>query len=228
MYLYENNEGKSINIYNFVPNKIELIEYKKRYLEDIKSAILHVNNTDTEGILFDGQSIMFSALDRKEDNGEISYIEETNSFRIIYDYIYGKFDLIDPISVVGDVPSHKSFYSGNINNQDSCFLFEGGSYYDQREFRSSESVLLTGKLALLQPLLSNRINNLVFSEFLNDLDDKTIEFLQLFSCKKLSKVSLESLQLLRNDGLINFDDYIYDAIEKSEIVLKNYRRVRSK
>ncbi|MBQ3316962.1 MAG: hypothetical protein IJG69_03355, partial [Spirochaetales bacterium] len=86
------------------------------------------------------------------------------------------------ISIIGSIPPHKSLYSGNLDNQDSTLLFEGGSYKKQ-EFLSTESILLTGLLDLFQPLLSNHISNLIYPEFLKYPDDEVIEFLKMFSLK---------------------------------------------
>ena len=91
MYLYKKND-KSITVYSFVPNKEELIKLKKRYLEDIKSVILHINDNDTKELLFSSPTIMFYALDRKETNGKITYIEEEKNDKNISRYING--DLI--------------------------------------------------------------------------------------------------------------------------------------
>ena len=99
MYLYKKND-KSITIYSFVPNKEELIKLKKRYLEDIKSVILHINDIDTKELLFSSPTIMFYALDRKETSGKITYIEEEKNDKNISRYINGEFDSLDPLWVI--------------------------------------------------------------------------------------------------------------------------------
>lgn len=227
MYLYKNNRDKSISVYSFIPDKIELIEFKKKHLEDIRSVILHINNKETEKLLFSSSSIMFSALDRKENNGRISHLEETDNSETVLDYVNGKFDYLDPISINGDSPSHKSFYSGNLNNQDSTLLFEGGGY-SYKEFKSDESVLLTGWLDLFQPLLSNSISNLTYPEFLKCSDTEVIEFLKLFSCNKQCIISFDDLRFLKEEGLVTFSSDFIDTFEKSKTVLDSYSRIKRK
>lgn len=227
MYLYKKNNDKSISVYNFFPNKTELIKFKKKYLEDIKSVILHINNEETKELLFDSRTIMFSALDRKENNGRISHIEETNDDTVISDYVNGKFDSLVPIGIIGTVPACKSIYSGNLNNQDSTLLFEGGCYKKQ-EFLSTESILLTGLLDSLQPLLSNHINNLIYPETLEYPDDEVMNFLKIFNCIKQCNISLENLRMLSEEGLISFNNNFNDMVEKSEIVINSYKKAIKK
>ena len=129
MYLYKKND-KSITVYSFVPNKEELIKLKKRYLEDIKSVILHINDNDTKELLFSSPTIMFYALDRKETNGKITYIEEEKNDKNISRYINGEFDSLDPLCIIGDTVNKKSSYSGELYNCDSTLLFTGGHYYN--------------------------------------------------------------------------------------------------
>ena len=227
MYLYKNNGDRSISVYSFVPKKSWLIEFKKKNLKDIKSVILHINNENTKELILTQPEIMFSALDRKEANGEVSYIEETNNDEIISKYVNGELDTIDPITVVGDVPSHNSYYSGNLINHDYSLLFEGGSN-NQRGFVSDESILLSGCLFLFQPLLSDNINNLDYPDFLRYSDEETEEFLKMFNCVKQRTISLYDLRFLCGEELINFSPNFYDTIEKSEMVLDSYKRVRRK
>ena len=42
---------------------------------------------------------MFSALDRKERNGKITYIEEEKNDKTISRYISGEFDSLDPLYI---------------------------------------------------------------------------------------------------------------------------------
>lgn len=119
MYLYKKND-KSITVYSFVPNKEELIELKKKYLEDIKSVILHINNDVTEKLLFSNPTIMFNVLDRKETSGKITYIAEEKKNNNISRYISGEFDSLDPLCIIGDIVRKKSSYSGELYNWVLC------------------------------------------------------------------------------------------------------------
>ena len=209
MYLYKKNGNNSIIVYSFVSSNEELIKFKKKHLEDIKSVILHINNHNTQNILFSSPKIMFSALDRKESNGRISYIEETNSDKIISRYISGEFDFLAPLYIIGDGPVNKSFYSGDLYNSDSTLLFKGGNFYNN-EFITDEGVLLTGCLGDLQPLLSCDVNNLIFTDIFEDLDDETIDFLKSFNCIRERTIKLQ------------------EVFEKSEDILNSYNKVKRK
>ena len=225
MYLYEKTKEKTINIYEFVPNRNKLIEFKKKYLEDIKSVILHINNEETKDILLTSPTIMFNVLDTKEDNGTITYIEETKNDKIISKYINGKFDHINPIILMGDKVPHKSYYSSELNNDDSTLLFESVHTYNH-EFITNEGILLTGWLGEFQQLLSSNINNLEFSDFIQYQDDEVIEFLKIFNCKKKYEILLRDLNFLRENNIISFNDNIGEIFEKSEEVLNSYNKVK--
>lgn len=224
MYLYKKND-KSITVYSFVPNKEELIKLKKRYLEDIKSVILHINDNDTKELLFSSPTIMFYALDRKETNGKITYMEEEKNDKKISRYINGEFDSLDPLCIIGDTVNKKSSYSGELYNCDSTLLFTGGHYYNN-EFITNNGILLTGYLADFQSLLSNNISNVIFSDAFGYLDEKNINFLKIFSCTKERIIKLDDLKFMQENGLIQINDSLQDIFEKSEEVLNSYNKVK--
>ena len=224
MYLYKKND-KSITIYSFVPNKEELIKLKKRYLEDIKSVVLHINDDETHELLFNSPTIMFSALDRKENNGKITCIEEVKNDSIISKYIMGEYDSLYPLYIIGNLIREKSFYSGELYNEDSTLLFDGGHTY-LNEFIITNGILLTGYLAEFQPLLSNNISNVIFSNAFGHLDEKTINFLKIFSCTKERIIKLDDLKFMQENGLIQINDSLQDTFEKSEEVLNSYNKVK--
>lgn len=227
MYLYKKNDNNSIIVYSFVSSNEELIKFKKKHLEDIKSVILHINNHNTQNILFSSPKIMFSALDRKESNGRISCIEETNSDKIISRYISGEFDFLVPLYIIGDGPVNKSFYSGDLYNSDSTLLFTGGNFYNN-EFITDEGVLLTGCLGDLQPLLSCDVNNLIFTDIFEDLDDEAIDFLKLFNCTRERIIKLDDLKFMQENGLIEINENLQEVFEKSEDILNSYNKVKRK
>ena len=220
MYLFKKDKEKSIIVYDFFPNNNELIELKKRYLNNIKSVILHINNED----LFSRSVLMFNELDRKEKNGKISYIEDTKNDFVITEYIYGEFDLIDPKHIIRDSSDKESIYSTGIYNEDSTVLFGGYSYH--HEFVTDEGVLLTGFLGRMQPLLSADVNGFLLSDIFDYYDKEVIDFLKIFNCKKQFKISLDNLKLLQENNLITFSDDIQDTFEKSEEVLNYYNKVK--
>ena len=227
MYLYKKNDNNSIIVYSFVSNKKELIEFKKKHLEDIKSVILHINNHNTQNILFSSPKIMFSALDRKESNGKISYIEETNNDKIISRYINGEFEYLAPLYIIGDGPVNKSFYSGELYNGDSTLLFTGGNFYNN-EFITDEGVLLTGCLGDLQPLLSNDISNVLFPDTFRYLDDEAIDFLKLFNCTRERIIKLDDLKFMQENGLVEIGENLQEVCKKSEDILNSYNKVKRK
>ena len=222
MYLYEKNE-KSIVVYSFIPDNNKLIQLKRRYLGDVKSVVLHVNNGDTQDLLFNSPTIMFRALDREEGNGKKTWIEEKSNEETISRYISGEFDLSDPLWVIGDGARRKSFHSGELYNCDSTLLFTGEDYYDG-EFLAHGGILLTGYLADFQPLLSGNINNVIFPRL--NLDDETIEFLKIFSCTEERTIRLDDLNFMQGNGLITFNDGFQDAIKRSEQILDSYNKVK--
>ena len=224
MYLYKKND-KSITVYSFVPNKEELIKLKKRYLEDIKSVILHINDNDTKELLFGSPTIMFYALDRKETNGKITYIEEERNDKNISRYINGEFDSLNPLCIIGDTVNKKSSYSGELYNCDSTFLFTGGHYYNN-EFITNDGILLTGYLAEFQPLLSNDISNVLFQNTFRYLGDEIIESLKIFSCKKERIIKLDDLKFMQENGLIQINDSLEETFEKSDDILNSYKKVK--
>ena len=227
MYLYKNNKDKSINVYNFFPNRSGLIEFKKKYLEDIKSVILHINNAVTEVEIFTKPTILFSVLNRKEKDGKITYIEDTNNDETISKYINGYFDSLAPTIIIGDRSMHQNPYSETIDNQDSALLFEGGSP-GYNGYITDEGILLTGWLYLFQPLLGDNICNIDYPYYLDFTDDEVVEFLKIFNCLKLRTISLDDLRFLRDEGLINFSDDFDVAFENSKIVLDSYKRIKRK
>ena len=224
MYLYKKND-KSITVYSFVPNKEELIKLKKRYLEDIKSVILHINDNDTKELLFSSPTIMFYALDRKETNGKITYMEEEKNDKKISRYINGEFDSLAPLCIIGDTVNKKSSYSGELYNCDSTLLFTGGHYYNN-EFITNDGILLTGYLGDFQSLLSNNISNVLFTDTFRYLDDEIIDFLKIFSCEKERIIKIDDLKFMKENGLIQFNDSLEETFEKSDEILNSYKKVK--
>ena len=224
MYLDKKND-KSITVYSFVPNKEELIKLKKRYLEDIKSVILHINDNDTKELLFSSPTIMFYALDRKETNGKITYMEEEKNDKKISRYINGEFDSLDPLCIIGDTVNKKSSYSGELYNCDSTLLFTGGHYYNN-EFITNDGILLTGYLGDFQSLLSNNISNVLFTDTFRYLDDEIIDFLKIFSCEKERIIKIDDLKFMKENGLIQFNDSLEETFEKSDEILNSYKKVK--
>ena len=202
-----------------------MIKLKKRYLEDIKSVILHINDNDTKELLFSSPTIMFYALDRKETNGKITYMEEEKNDKKISKYINGEFDYLDPLCIIGDTVNKKSSYSGELYNCDSTLLFTGGHYYNN-EFITDDGILLTGYLGDFQPLLSNNISNVLFPDTFRYLDEKTIDFLKIFSCTKERIIKLDDLKFMQENGLIQINDSLEETFEKSDDILNSYKKVK--
>ena len=224
MYLYKKND-KSITVYDFVPNKLELIELKKRYLNDIKSVIVHVNDDE----VLKKPIVGFNELDCKDDKGNINYIEETKNDEIISSYINGEFDEMYPTRVYGNYPFskpafRKSTFSNDLYNEDSTLLF--GGYHYHHEYVSDEGILLTGFLGCVHPLFTNDINDFLKESLLYDIDEEIINLFKIFNCKKERVISLDNLLFLSDNDLISFNYNFQDAIEKSEEVLNSYNKVK--
>lgn len=221
MNLYKEN-NKYLDVYEFVPDKLALIEFKKKYLEYIKSITLHINNEITFEVIDVDNSILFYYLDAKEKNQKITYIEDNKNQKIINNYIYGKYDSNLPVTITG-CPGYKTRYS-DVENQDYRLLYT----YAHSDFKDKwvvdEAILLEDILNKVQPLLATDI---FYLDDYIDFDNKEVlEFLKIFNCKIIKRINKEKIDFLINDNLITLDKIYYKKIENSNKVLDAYRKVK--
>lgn len=225
MYLFKKNNDKSISVYSFVPNSDELIKFKEKHRNNISSVDVRVANQNTQDIILNSPSIMFDALDRREDTGEITSITKTDNPKLISRYIYGEFDSLFPLSIIGGAPTGESRYCGEIMDVDSTLLYQYAGY-SRNTLIISNAILLTGILDTVQPLLTDDINNLLHPYILNFSKQDLDEFFQLCTCTKEKVISLDNLRFLQEAGLINFADGIEETFDRSFEVLNAYQKAR--
>lgn len=218
MYLYD-KLGENIFIYDMKIDKLNLIEYKKKHLNDIKSIILHVKDKKTEDFLFWNDRIFFDELDKiDEDTNEvINYIEHTNKKDVIDKYIMGQFDKYSPIYIKSDDFKEKSLKS-DIINDDYTLLFDGG-IRTNTEFISSDSILLSGALAYHQQLIKGDLNKI------ENIDSYLIdeEFLNIINCDLIKEFNYKDLKSARDFELITLNN-IDNKLDKSYEILKLVRK----
>ena len=227
MYLFKKNNGKSISVYSFLPDSERLKEFKRNHINEIKSVSVIVANPNTAEILLSSPTIMFDALDRREDNGDYSFIQVSNDKEVVSKYINGDFDCILPLSIIGGAPLTDSRYCGDIKNEDATLLYESGGY-NRSTLVINKAVLLRGLLDSVQPLLTGNINNLLFPDNLMFLEPESDEFFNLCTCTKEKVISLDNLRFMEEAGLISFNDDVEETFEKSISVLDAYHRARKR
>ena len=218
MYLYD-KLGDNIFIYDMKIDKLDLIEYKKKHLNDIKSIILHVKDKKTEDFLFWNDRIFFDELDKRdEDTNEIiNYIELTNKKEVIDKYINGFYDKYSPIYIKSDDFKELSLKS-DIINDDYILLFDGG-VRTNTEFISSDSILLSGNLSYHQQLIKGDLNKI---EYIDSylIDD---EFINIIKCDLIKEFNYNDLKIARELGLLTLND-IDNKLDKSYELLKLVRK----
>ena len=218
MYLYD-KLGDNIFIYDMKIDKLDLIEYKKKHLNDIKSIILHVKDKKTEDFLFWNDRIFFDELDKRdEDTNEIiNYIELTNKKEVIDKYINGFYDKYSPIYIKSDDFKELSLKS-DIINDDYTLLFDGG-VRTNTEFVSSDSILLSGNLSYHQQLIKGDLNKI---EYIDSylIDD---EFINIIKCDLIKEFNYKELKIARELGILTLND-IDNKLDKSYEILKLVRK----
>lgn len=208
MILYDKYLDK-LNIYETIVDKEKLIKYKKKHLEDIKTVLLHLEEEKGLKLLFSSPVLHFNALDKKTKDG-FDYIELTNDLDVLNSYINGEYDNIKPIYIIRD----KYLENENVLNNDYTLLFPSGRY--KKLFKSDDSILLSGDLALVQPLLSNNLSNI---EYLSE-DTYDYEFNDVMKYKKIKSLNYSDIEYAIENGIVRRNTNFEDELEKSALVLK--------
>ena len=212
MILYE-KEKNMINVYDLEYDKLGLIEFKKKYLADIKTIIINTHSPITKKSLYEGQ-IMFRALDREDE----SYIKVTNNNEMINNYIMGKYDSIKPTYVIGDDGSEMSSYN-DLYNENYTLLFTGGHYFN-KTFITDENILISGEMAELQPILSGDLSSLKWL----DKYCYNEEFFKLLKYKTIKKLNYDNIMFGIEQGLFELDYTFEDKLKRSSLVLSLIRQ----
>ncbi len=209
MILYDKYLEK-LNIYETIVDKEKLIKYKKKHLEDIKTVLLHVEEEEARKLLFSSSTIRYNVLDRTTKNGT-NYIEVKNDKSVIDSYINGEFDSTKPIYIIRDTYLDKE----PDLNDDYTLLFPGGSKC-RKEFKSDDSILLSGTLADIQPLLCD---NLLGLEYLSE-DTYDFEFNDVIKYKKIKSLKYSDIEYAIENGIVRRNTSFEEELEKSALVLK--------
>ena len=207
MILYDTYLDK-LNIYKTIVDKEKLIKYKKKHLEEIKTVLLHIEEKDLK-FLFSSPVLHFNAIDKKTKDG-FDYIELTNDLDVLNSYINGEYDNTKPIYIIRD----KYLDNENILNNDYTLLFSCDRY--KKLNKLDNSILLSGDLALVQPLLSNNLSNI---EFLSE-DTYDFEFNDVIKYKKIKSLNYSDIEYAIENGIVKRNTNFEDELEKSELVLK--------
>lgn len=130
---------------------------------------------------------------------DLTYNKET-----IYNYIFGLYD-----------DMNSSYITIDDENNNSIYLFDNFT---------TEGVLLSGALAEIQPVVRGDITFLDFLEK-NNYDE---ELLSLIKIKRLKDIILDDLNLLLDDGIVQYDTSFESRLRQSQILLSHYKKYVAK
>ena len=130
---------------------------------------------------------------------DLTYNKET-----IYNYIFGLYDDMNSFYITID-----------DKNNNSIYLFDNFT---------TEGVLLSGALAEIQPVVRGDITFLDFLEK-NNYDE---ELLSLIKIKRLEDINLDDLNLLLDDGIVQYDTSFESRLRQSQILLSHYKKYVAK
>ena len=130
---------------------------------------------------------------------DLTYNKET-----IYNYIFGLYD-----------DMNSSYITIDDENNNSIYLFDNFT---------TEGVLLSGALAEIQPVVRGDITFLDFLEK-NNYDE---ELLSLIKIKRLKDINLDDLNLLLDDGIVQYDTSFESRLRQSQILLSHYKKYVAK
>ena len=130
---------------------------------------------------------------------DLTYNKET-----IYNYIFGLYDDMNSFYITID-----------DKNNNSIYLFDNFT---------TEGVLLSGALAEIQSVVRGDITFLDFLEK-NNYDE---ELLSLIKIKRLEDINLDDLNLLLDDGIVQYDTSFESRLRQSQILLSHYKKYVAK
>lgn len=220
MILYDKCLGR-LNIYEINVDKVKLLEYRKKHLEDIKTVMLSVSDPVVVHHLYFDSKINFSDLDKKTKYG-INRISVVNNEKLINEYIKGKCDYLDVTYIHNNLFYKKPLYS-DINADDYALLFSG--IYSAKSCLSEDSILLKGNLAYLQLLISSED---VLDLELIDLDKIKLdkETLSIIKYKKIKSLNYSDIMYAINNDIIDSiqNKKMEKKLSKSNSVMELFRK----
>ena len=182
MKIYEKNNNV-LSVYGLEIDKSSLIEYRQKHLGNVKSAVMNYNS---------------------DNKREINLV---NNKQIIFNYIFGLYDDINPFYITHEDNMKNNF---DFDSMNSIFLFED---------LATEGVFLSGVLAEIQSVVIGNVNLLDFFEKKN----YDVELLSLIKIKRLKDINLDDLDLLLDDGIVQYDASFESRLRQSQILLSHYR-----
>ena len=187
MKIYEKNNNV-LSVYDLEIDRSALLEYRQEHLENVKGAVMNYNS---------------------DNKREINLV---NNKQIIYNYIFGLYDDINPFYI-----THEDNIKNNSNfdSMNSVFLFED---------LATEGVFLSGVFAEIQSVVIGNVNLLDFLEKKN-YDE---ELLSLIKIKRLKDINLDDLNLLLDDGVVQYDTSFESRLRQSQILLSHYKKYVAK
>ena len=187
MKIYEKNNNV-LSVYDLEIDRSALLEYRQEHLENVKGAIMNYNS---------------------DNKREINLV---NNKQIIYNYIFGLYDDINPFYITLDDTIKNN---SNFNSINSVFLFED---------LATEGVFLSGVLAEIQSVVIGNVNLLDFLEKKN-YDE---ELLSLIKIKRLKDINLDDLDLLLDENIIQYDASFESRLEKYNNLMSHYKKYVAK
>ena len=187
MKIYEKNNN-GLSVYDLESDRSALLEYRQEHLENVKGAVMNYNS---------------------DNKREINLV---NNKQIIYNYIFGLYDDINPFYITHEDNIKNNFDFDSIN---SIFLFEDFAI---------EGVLLSGVLADIHSVVIGNVSLLDFLEK-NNYDE---ELLSLIKIKRLKDINLDDLDLLLDENIIQYDASFESRLRQSKILLSHYKKYVAK
>ena len=187
MKIYEKNNNV-LSVYGLEIDKSSLIEYRQKHLGNVKSAVMNYNS---------------------DNKREINLV---NNKQIIFNYIFGLYDDINPFYITHEDNMKNNF---DFDSMNSIFLFED---------LATEGVFLSGVLAEIQSVVIGNVNLLDFFEKKN----YDVELLSLIKIKRLKDINLDDLDLLLDENIIQYDASFESRLEKYNNLMSHYKKYVAK
>ena len=187
MKIYEKNNNV-LSVYDLEIDRSALLEYRQEHSENVKGVVINYNS---------------------DNRREINLV---NNKQIIFNYIFGLYDDINPFYITHEDNMKTNF---DFDSMNSVFLFED---------LATEGVLLSGVLADIHSVIKGNVNLLDFLEK-NNYDE---ELLSLIKIKRLKDINLDDLDLLLDENIIQYDASFESRLEKYNNLISHYKKYVAK
>jgi hypothetical protein len=146
-------------------------------------------------------------------DSENNYIEEIIDIDSLNRYINGYYDKLKPIHIIGDSGSNKHFI--DFLDFDYTLLYPKENN-NKNSFLDDTSIILSGVLSNIQPLLYDELDNIEFVK--EELYDK--EFNKVIKYELDRSINYDDLMYAIKEGIVKPYSSIEEKLEKSEYVLR--------